>query len=311
MADTTFSTGTVIAADWLNDVNDYVYQSATSGQLRIGNGSGFTIATLTAGSGITITNGAGSITIAASGVTSFNTRTGAVTLTSGDVTGALTYTPASSGANSDITSITGLTTALTVAQGGTGAGTFTDGGVLVGNSTGVIQATAVGTAGHVLTSNGAGSDPTFQAVPSASVGDHYVDVSTGNGHGSTNTVIRRFTTTVGSAGTAITYADSAPNGGTFTINEAGMYAIFYSERTTSSGFFGVSVNSNQLTTGIPSITASHRVALSEITTASTGHDSASCVVRLAVNDVVRAHTEGNMDGSTGLVRFTIRKVGPA
>jgi hypothetical protein len=35
----------------------------TNGQLMIGNGSGFTLATLTAGSGITVTNAAGSITI--------------------------------------------------------------------------------------------------------------------------------------------------------------------------------------------------------------------------------------------------------
>lgn len=38
----------------------------SNGQIPIGNGSGFTAATLTAGSGISITNGAGSITIAAS-----------------------------------------------------------------------------------------------------------------------------------------------------------------------------------------------------------------------------------------------------
>tara|TARA_R110000851_G_scaffold33200_2_gene88423 strand:+ start:502 stop:2847 length:2346 start_codon:yes stop_codon:yes gene_type:complete len=71
---------------------------------------------------------------------------------------------ASSGANSDITSLTGLTTDLSVAQGGTGAGTFTANGVLVGNGTGAVTATAVGTSGQVLTSNGAGSAPTFQTA---------------------------------------------------------------------------------------------------------------------------------------------------
>lgn len=40
----------------------------TNGQIDIGNGSGFTRTTLTAGSNISITNGAGSITIASSGV---------------------------------------------------------------------------------------------------------------------------------------------------------------------------------------------------------------------------------------------------
>jgi hypothetical protein len=39
----------------------------TNGQLLIGNGSGFSLATLTAGSGITVTNSSGGITIAASG----------------------------------------------------------------------------------------------------------------------------------------------------------------------------------------------------------------------------------------------------
>lgn len=39
----------------------------TNGQLLIGNGSGYTLANITAGSGISVTNGSGSITIAASG----------------------------------------------------------------------------------------------------------------------------------------------------------------------------------------------------------------------------------------------------
>jgi len=66
--------------------------SYTDGQLLIGNSSGNTLtkATLTAGSGISITNGNGSITISASAgtVTSVFGRTGAVTATSGDYTAA-------------------------------------------------------------------------------------------------------------------------------------------------------------------------------------------------------------------------------
>jgi hypothetical protein len=52
---------------------------------------------------------------------------------------------------------------LSVAGGGTGAVTFTDGGVLIGNATGAVQVTTAGTAGQVLTSNGAGVDPSFKA----------------------------------------------------------------------------------------------------------------------------------------------------
>lgn len=74
-----------------------------------------------------------------------------------------------------------LTTDLAVAHGGTGASTLTgvltgngasaitanavtEYGVLVGGASNSVSSTAVGTAGHVLTSNGAGFDPTFQAV---------------------------------------------------------------------------------------------------------------------------------------------------
>jgi hypothetical protein len=63
----------------------------TNGQLNIGNGSGFTRATITAGSGISVTNGAGSITIATSGgggVTSLNGQTGAITNTSTNTIGS-------------------------------------------------------------------------------------------------------------------------------------------------------------------------------------------------------------------------------
>ena len=63
-------------------------------------------------------------------------------------------TAAKSGANSDITSITGLTTPLTVAQGGTGAATLTANNVLLGNGTSAPQAVAPSTTGNVLTSNG-------------------------------------------------------------------------------------------------------------------------------------------------------------
>jgi hypothetical protein len=63
-------------------------------------------------------------------------------------------TAAESGANSDITSLTGLTTPLTVAQGGTGAATLTANNVLLGNGTSAPQVVAPSTTGNVLTSNG-------------------------------------------------------------------------------------------------------------------------------------------------------------
>ncbi|KKL21587.1 hypothetical protein LCGC14_2443980, partial [marine sediment metagenome] len=57
-----------------------------------------------------------------------------------------------------------VTGTLAVSSGGTGAITFTNAGVLIGNSTSAVQVTTAGTSGQVLTSNGAGVDPTFQAA---------------------------------------------------------------------------------------------------------------------------------------------------
>jgi hypothetical protein len=59
---------------------------------------------------------------------------------------------------------------VTVAQGGTGDSSLTAYAVMCGGttSTGAVQSIAgVGTSGQVLTSNGAGALPTFQAAPTA------------------------------------------------------------------------------------------------------------------------------------------------
>jgi hypothetical protein len=61
---------------------------------------------------------------------------------------------AASGANSDITSLSGLTTTLSVAQGGTGSANLTANSVLIGNGTSAINSVAPSTSGNVLTSNG-------------------------------------------------------------------------------------------------------------------------------------------------------------
>ena len=58
---------------------------------------------------------------------------------------------AADGANSDITSLTGLTTALSVAQGGSGQSSFTNGQLLIGNTTGNTLTKTSLTAGSGIT----------------------------------------------------------------------------------------------------------------------------------------------------------------
>ena len=78
-------TGTLSAARGGTGVNA---GTAANGQLLIGNGSGFTLATLTQGTGMTITNAAGTITIANAGVTSITGTTNQVNASAS--TGAVT-----------------------------------------------------------------------------------------------------------------------------------------------------------------------------------------------------------------------------
>lgn len=147
----------------------------------------------------------------------------------------------------------------------------------------------------------------LRTVAVSGAGNHEVVVHTGNGHGSTNTKIRRFTTAMTNVGTAITYADSATLGASFTINETGLYAIFYADYHGASTVIGASVNSAQLTVGISSITTGNRLFC--INQIAGNVVSASRVVRLSAGDVVRAHTEGVNTGADATNVFSIRKVG--
>lgn len=74
----------------------------TNGQIDIGNGTGFTRAALTAGTGVSVTNGAGSVTIANTGVTSV-TGTAPVA-SSGGATPAISMAAATTSVNGYLTS---------------------------------------------------------------------------------------------------------------------------------------------------------------------------------------------------------------
>lgn len=120
--------------------------SYTNGQLLIGNTTGNTLtkATLTAGSGISITNGNGSITIESTGV-SFAAGDG-LDLAGGTLSvdlkanGGLVIESTELALDLGASSITGT---LAVADGGTGATTLT--GILKGNGTSAFTAAVAGT----------------------------------------------------------------------------------------------------------------------------------------------------------------------
>jgi len=108
-----------------------VTSAPSNGQLLIGNGTGYTLATLTAGTGVSITNGAGTITINAPEV--------------GTVTAVTATAPlASSGGNTPDISLTGV---VSVQNGGTGVATLT--GYVKASGTAAFTAVAQIPAGDV------------------------------------------------------------------------------------------------------------------------------------------------------------------
>ena len=137
--------------------------SYTNGQLLIGNTTGNTLAksTLTAGSNVTITNGTGTIEIAA---TDTNTTysagdgldlTGTTFSTDLKTNGGLVIESTELALDIGASSITGT---LAVDDGGTGQTSYTNGQLLIGNTTGNTLTKATLTAGSNITiTEGAGS----------------------------------------------------------------------------------------------------------------------------------------------------------
>jgi hypothetical protein len=169
--------------------------------------------------------------------------------------------------------------------------------------------TAVANAGNLfvaLTGNqNIAGTKTFSTTPIVPI-QSLIRLNTANGYGSTNTKIRRFTNTVLTQGSDITYTDSATLGASFTLNVAGVYSISYSETLSGGGFCGVSLNTTQPTIAITSITASDVLCGSANASGGNG-PSVSWTGYLPAGSVLRAHTDGT--GSSGTFQFfTIARV---
>lgn len=133
----------------------------------------------------------------------------------------------------------------------------------------------------------------------------FIRLSGGNGYGSTNNNIRRFSTIVeDNSNGVITYNDSASDGASFTINQQGVYAIVYKEDAITNSRYGASLNSSQLSTNIQSINSFDRI----LVTRSDESLVVSGTFTALANDVVRPHTNGTPT-STSNVEFSIWRVG--
>lgn len=227
---------------------------------------------------------------------------------------------ATAGANSNITSINGLTTALSVAQGGTGATSAINARANLGLVIGVnVQAYLGFTPANdsaVVHNTGAESIAglkTFAVQPNITTAQSCVHLDGQNGWGSTNTYIRRFTNVRINQGTDITYADSATLGASFTINTTGVYAISWDDNFGGQMWAGITVNDTYPTVGILTMQGSApSQIIAEGLAISNGSSNAVTVHRtvyLTAGSIIRAHTDGNSGGAlTNATHFTITRV---
>jgi hypothetical protein len=166
--------GTLTAGTWNGSTIGVAYggtgltATPTNGQLAIGNGSGYTLANLTAGTNVSISNTAGGITISATPAAGGTVTSVAMTVPSFlSVTGS----PITTSGSLDVT-LSG--TALPVANGGSGATTLT--GYISGNGTSAFTAsttipnTAITGLGTMSTQNAGAVAITGGTINGTSIG---------------------------------------------------------------------------------------------------------------------------------------------
>lgn len=143
----------------------------TNGQLLIGNGSGYTLNTLGTGVGISVVNGAGTITIANTGVLSNIAGSGiSVSSATGDVTIANTGVLSFSGGTTGLTPATATTGTVTLAgtliavNGGTGQSLYAVGDLLYADTTTTLAKLPDVATGNALISGGISTAPAWGKI---------------------------------------------------------------------------------------------------------------------------------------------------
>lgn len=128
------------------------------------------------------------------------------------------------------------------------------------------------------------------------------------GTGSTATGVRRFTNIRENIGTAVQFLDDAINGSRWVIQEAGVYAMSFTESATTSAYMSITKNCTTLTTIPYNIASSESLAVGLCTAG--GESSISASAYLNIGDIIRAQvTASSVTTSTQVSSFEITKQG--
>jgi hypothetical protein len=131
----------------------------------------------------------------------------------------------------------------------------------------------------------------------------------GNGAGSTNTKVRRWTNARVASGSCYTYADSATLGGSWTINTQGIYTACYDDTNSSGGTqIAIVVNGSAGTTNPASLTYAQGLRMQGNTGVSGVTQHVCWTGLLNVNDVVWAQEDGSANSTTATSMFTLTQV---
>ena len=248
----------------------------TNGQLLIGNGSNYTLSTLTAGSGVSITNSAGSITLSATNsgaVTSVtatgplassggqtpdisianSTGTGSVVLDQGATISSATITAAVS---ASITTITGTSANITTVTGTTAG--FSSANITQLGTTSATIATLSGT--NVTYSSGTVSQLAATSATIASVSGTNVTYSNGNFTSATITTVSGTTATYTSATVTNLAVTSV------TISSLSLTNLAAASATITTGNLTFSSTAQRITGDFSNATPSSRLAFQSSTT---------------------------------------------
>ena len=135
-------------------------------------------------------------------------------------------------------------------------------------------------------------------------------LTTGNGFGSTNTNIRRYTVT-STQGTAISCTDSATLGTSCTVNQDGIYAVNRLDRNTGAASnFGVVKNDDCTTGGFDSVVSANQVSYT-MAASNVAVNAPNPGVALSSGDILRACDDSSNranDTNSRTSRLTIAKV---
>lgn len=141
------------------------------------------------------------------------------------------------------------------------------------------------------------------ALPTITYGGEpeMIRLNTGNGHGSTNTKIRRITNIIQDTSSSLfTYTDSVADGTAFTATQRCKVSISYTDSSSSAATaIGLSLNSSQLTTDIFSINEADKLGFLN-TTQAAFEDIVSWTGILEAGDIIRPHGNGTANATTGV-----------